>query len=275
MKIRIITGLIFGLVMIGAIWFSEITCSALLLFVLISGIHEYHKLLSPLGIKPLRIFSFFFSPIIFLFIAYNNLIRENISFNLLWIISIVFSIFLVLAVAELFRNKKKPFENIGTTLLSFFYLAIPLGMLQLSGFNDQGEYDPMRILFFFFFMWGSDTGAYFTGMAFGKHKLMERISPKKTIEGLFGGIIACGLIGLLAYSFLGILSPTQWILSGSLMALTGTAGDLFESMLKRNSGVKDSGNILPGHGGILDRFDSTFFSAPVYCIIILTPSFPA
>ena len=117
-------------------------------------------------------------------------------------------------------------------------------------------------------MWASDTGAYFSGRAFGKHKLFERLSPKKTIEGFIGGLITAGLVGIAAFYQLGTLPLWAWITTGIIMSITGTLGDLLESMLKRQTGIKDSGTILPGHGGILDRFDSTFFSAPVYWIIL-------
>jgi phosphatidate cytidylyltransferase len=98
--------------------------------------------------------------------------------------------------------------------------------------------------------------------------LFERLSPKKTIEGFFGGMLASGLLGWAAHSHLGKFGLIEWIGIGVLLSITGTAGDLFESMLKRQAGVKDSGNILPGHGGILDRFDSALLSAPVYWILL-------
>ena len=120
----------------------------------------------------------------------------------------------------------------------------------------------------FFFIWASDTGAYFSGRAFGKHKLFERISPNKTIEGFIGGLVASALVGIAAHHFLGEISLISWMCIGAFVSITSTLGDLFESMLKRQSDIKDSGNILPGHGGILDRFDSTLISAPIYWFLL-------
>lgn len=117
-------------------------------------------------------------------------------------------------------------------------------------------------------MWASDTGAYFTGRFLGKHKLFERLSPKKTIEGFLGGVVTAMITGFLASLFFESSSALYWILTGAIMSVTGTLGDLFESMIKRQFQVKDSGTILPGHGGILDRFDSTFISIPVYWLLI-------
>jgi phosphatidate cytidylyltransferase len=170
--------------------------------------------------------------------------------------------------SELFRTSEKPIENIATSLLSIFYIGIPCGLLVTISINNEGVYEPWNVLYLFFFIWASDTGAYFSGRAFGKHKLFERISPNKTIEGFIGGVILSALVGIAAHHFLGGISLISWMSIGAFVSVTSTLGDLFESMLKRQSGIKDSGSILPGHGGILDRFDSTLISAPIYWILL-------
>ena len=180
----------------------------------------------------------------------------------------LFVVILGIFCIELFRSKHKPFENMAAIFMGAVYLAIPLGLIVSSSVDADGSYQPWNILYFFFFMWASDTGAYFVGKFAGKRKLFERLSPKKTVEGFLGGMLASALLGWLAFAHLGTMGLPQWLGIGILLSITGTAGDLFESMLKRQAGIKDSGSILPGHGGILDRFDSALLSAPVYWMIM-------
>lgn len=177
-------------------------------------------------------------------------------------------LFLGIAAVEMFRMSAQAFQNVSTTLFGAIYTCIPFTLLVNTGVDAQGHYAPWTIMGFFFIIWASDTGAYFAGRSFGKHKLAERLSPKKTVEGFVGGIIASALVAFLISHYNSTLGVNAWILCGIVLAIAGTAGDLFESMLKRQLGVKDSGNILPGHGGILDRFDSTYFAAPVYWMFI-------
>ncbi len=260
----------FGIVLIGSIYFSEYTCLLLLLVILMTGIYEYHGLVRHMGIEPQPLLMtvlnlFCFIACIVVPVAWQ---AEGITLpDLFWSGSIFIGLLLALMLTEIFRAKPRPLENMAAALFSVFYLALPLGLLLNASIGPDGAYNWKQVLFFFLFMWASDTGAYFTGKAFGKHKLLERLSPRKTIEGFFGGMILSIVTGWAAFHFIGQHPLLLWLAGGALMAFTGTLGDLFESMLKRQAGIKDSGNILPGHGGILDRFDSTFFSAPVYFLL--------
>ena len=268
---RVITGTVFGGVLIGAILWNEYSFATLLLGILMVSIYEYHQLLKNLEIFPNTFFTIAGNLLIFCGCIYFTVVHSYLGiqpFQVLVAAGLLILIFLLLICSELFRSYPKPIENIGTSILSLFYFGLPIGLLLLASLNTSFEYDPWRVLFFFFFMWASDTGAYFTGRLIGKHKLFERHSPKKTIEGLMGGITVSGLVGVAAWYFLGLLPLAGWILIGCLLALTGTIGDLAESMFKRQAGIKDSGKILPGHGGFLDRFDSTYFSAPIYYLLL-------
>ncbi|MDO4695168.1 phosphatidate cytidylyltransferase [Porphyromonas sp.] len=181
--------------------------------------------------------------------------------------------------AELYRNRQNPIYEVGLAFFSHLYIAIPLGMLMLlcvdkgttSGL-DLGSMSFHRtfwLLPIFVFVWLNDTGAYLVGSKFGKHKLFERISPKKTFEGFAGGILFT-LLGAVAfyYIFPEVTSVFYWLILALLVGVFSTWGDLFESFIKRTYGVKDSGNILPGHGGILDRIDSILFAAiPAFMFI--------
>jgi phosphatidate cytidylyltransferase len=268
---RIVTGTIFGVTLIGGILWSEYALTCIALFIIIVGSYELNNIFQKINIFPNKIFVFTGNISLFVACLFFALFRDDLSFlgkEILLIFSSFIGFYLLLFAIELFRNKEKSLENLGAVFFSAIYVALPIGLLTISSVDNVGNYNGWRVLFFFFFMWASDTGAYFSGRAFGKHKLFERLSPKKTIEGFIGGLITAGLVGIAAFYQLGTLPLWAWITTGIIMSITGTLGDLLESMLKRQTGIKDSGTILPGHGGILDRFDSTFFSAPVYWIIL-------
>ena len=278
MRTRIITGVLFGIALIGGILFSQYSFVLLLLAILLIGQRELIQLLASPAIdaKPSRFLSVLLSLTVFggfiLFPVLDNAIGISSLNYYLYFASIIL-LLSALMVYELFRASATAIQNIAAAFLGPVYLAIPLGFLVLIAIYPDGGFHPWTVLFFFFFMWSSDTGAYFTGRFFGKTKLLERLSPKKTIEGFVGGMIVASLMGIAAWSVLGMIPLWTWMLIGALMAFTGTAGDLFESMLKRQAGIKDSGNLLPGHGGILDRFDSTFLSAPLFWLLLKLSDF--
>ncbi|TKB68109.1 MAG: phosphatidate cytidylyltransferase [Nitrospira sp.] len=148
------------------------------------------------------------------------------------------------------------------TLFGVLYLGLTLGMLSMTRLLPQGEW---LIFFLLLVTWASDTGAYYVGTLFGRHRLAPTISPKKTVEGLVGGLIGAIIVAYAArWWFLPELSGLDCLILGTLLTLTGLWGDLAESAMKRSVGMKDSGGILPGHGGMLDRLDSLLFTAPVF-----------
>lgn len=141
------------------------------------------------------------------------------------------------------------------------YIIIPfLLIIKLPAIN--GEYNPHLIIGIFLIIWANDTFAYIVGRMIGKHKLLERISPKKTIEGFAGGLVFAIAVSYILSRFYTFLSPAIWIASAVIIVIFGSLGDLVESQFKRNAGVKDSGTIMPGHGGVLDRLDSIIFAIP-------------
>lgn len=186
---------------------------------------------------------------------------------------VVFLLPIILLLREMYwwpRDQQpfSPFANIGVALLGLFYVTLPMSGLNVLAFGPHG-YDYRRIFGLLFLIWAADTGAYIAGKNFGKHKLAPGISPGKTWEGLIGGALLTLAVGWA----LGYLIPELPLMHRLVAALVasgfGVLGDLAESMLKRNVGVKDSGRIMPGHGGLLDRFDAFLFVVPVLVVLQL------
>jgi phosphatidate cytidylyltransferase len=168
-------------------------------------------------------------------------------------------------ISTLYRPTKNALQLIGGLLLAIFYIFIPLSLASPVALQS-GTYEHKTLIGLFILIWSSDSWAYVSGRALGKRKLFERLSPNKTWEGFWGSVILTSLTGyIISLNGFG-LSNIEWITLGAITVFVATAGDLFQSMLKRTSNIKDSGNILPGHGGILDRFDSILFCLPAYYI---------
>ncbi len=165
---------------------------------------------------------------------------------------------------ELFRKKSTSIQNAALTLLGIVWISMPLATFLYISFlpAETMEYNPLLNLGYFVILWFGDTGAYLVGMAMGKNSLFKRISPRKTIEGSVGGLVAALSAAVLNAAVFGRLEMGQWLLLAFIINLSGTFGDFAKSMLKRSVHVKDAGNLLPGHGGFLDRFDSLIGSAP-------------
>ncbi len=253
---RIISGIIGGAGVVFCLLYNQWSYLFFLLALGVAGQYEFYTLIKNDGEDPLSkwgiLNGFLINILTFLVLA--NLIPAKIFTILFVLIGIIY-------ITELYRKSSNPFENIAFTLIGIFYVAIPMAMLHVAAFS-QGVFSSQIVGGIFFMLWASDSGAYFAGKAFGKHKLFERISPKKTWEGLAGGLaLAITLAVFLGYYFHDL--PTwKWICLAIIIATTGTYGDLVESMLKRSLQIKDSGNLIPGHGGILDRFDGILLASP-------------
>lgn len=186
-------------------------------------------------------------------------------------------------IAELYTKAPNPINNWAYTMLSQMYIALPFAMVNVLAFRGVGNgvvYNYLAPLSIFVFLWTNDTGAYLSGSLFGKHKLFPRVSPGKSWEGSIGGgllvLLVAALVGMYQNSDMHetatelILTVPQWMGLGLVVVLFGTLGDLVESLFKRTIGIKDSGNILPGHGGMLDRFDSSLMAFPAAVIYLYT-----
>ncbi len=159
-------------------------------------------------------------------------------------------------------------------VMGLFCIALPLAHFILVRGGDGATSGPARVAFLLLAVWGSDTAAYAVGVTLGRHRLAPFLSPKKSWEGLIGAVAGGALAGVLVGPLANVASPGSSALVGSILGLAGQLGDLFESLWKRASGVKDSGSIIPGHGGLLDRVDSFLFAAPVfhYLALVILPA---
>lgn len=262
---RTITGLIFIIIVIGSICWSIYSFMLVFLVVSLLGINEFYKLSSLNQIKPQVFYGLFLGAYVFTSIslfAHDIIGFEFVLLNLL--------LFLITFIIELYRKTEHPFANIAHTLLGALYIALPLSLLNFlySPFQIRGEFNTHLLLGFFIIIWTTDTVAYLAGSAFGRHKLFERISPGKTWEGSAGAFVSGILTAFVLSLIFKDLVFYQWMIISMIIVITGTFGDLVESLLKRSVNVKDSGTIMPGHGGILDRFDGVFFAAPFVFIYI-------
>lgn len=193
--------------------------------------------------------------------------------SLLWYLPFLLALPLLVILLGLFQPAEPNFQDAGMLTLSFFYIVAPfilLTSIQLWHLPGSGL-SPLIGIFILF--WTNDTGAYLSGRTLGKHALFPAVSPKKTWEGLIGGVLLCLIaayvLSLYALSF----TLGQWLIIGGLVAVFGTLGDLAESMWKRQLGIKDSGTIMPGHGGLLDRFDGFFIALPAIHIYLFILKF--
>lgn len=276
---RAITGIIFVGVLIGCILGGPISFSLLFALITALTIHEFGVIISKQPDveinKPICMLAGVF---LFFGFAYLGVMPGQTEILIPYLFLIIY-----LLVSELYLKKKNPLNNWAYAMMSQIYIALSFAMLNVLAYhsignegelsNYQVQYNPILPLSIFIFTWINDTGAYCTGMLFGKHRLFERISPKKSLEGSIGGGVF-SIIGAIVMAYFFPFMPISiWIGLALTVVIFGTLGDLTESLLKRTIGIKDSGNILPGHGGMLDRFDSTLMAVPAAVVYLYVISF--
>lgn len=273
---RAITGVIFVGVLIGCILGGPISFSLLFALITALTIHEFGTIVSKQPDveinKPICMLAGVF---LFFGFAYLGVMPGQSEILIPYLFLLIY-----LLVNELYLKKKNPLNNWAYTMMSQVYIALSFSMLNVLAYHSVGgtspyqiQYNPILPLSIFIFTWINDTGAYCTGMLFGKHRLFERISPKKSWEGSIGGGVFSIIAAILMAHFFPFMSIGVWIGLALTVVVFGTWGDLTESLLKRTLGIKDSGNILPGHGGMLDRFDSTLMAVPAAVVYLYVISF--
>ncbi|WP_068474701.1 phosphatidate cytidylyltransferase [Saccharicrinis aurantiacus] len=260
---RTITGILFVLIIAGGIFYSPVSFFVVFFAVVILGTTELHKLLKGGGIEP----SFFLTVLLSVFVYVASfLVNSGISDPKLFFLLIPIS--MGIFITELYRKKNNPIGNIGGTLLIALLIAVPFSLLSKIAYLS-GTYNFRVPLIIFILVWLNDTGAYLFGVSLGKHRLFERISPKKSWEGAIGGFMLTLFAAGEIYILWPAMSLIHWLVLSALISVVAIYGDLSESLLKRSLNAKDSGNLLPGHGGVLDRFDAVLFAIPITLFFLI------
>ena len=248
---RALTGAVYIILLLSAVFLNSDAFDFLFMTFGLACLYEYKKLVHLKGY-------YIFIAYLALWWAYIYLVNDQVLINILMFITIAIDIALLFF---LFSKKKKLFNRIQKFIIGLFYVGGGCIFLTMIPYKDN-EFAKLLIMGIFILIWVNDTFAYLVGRSLGRTKLYSAVSPKKTVEGSFGGFIFAILAAFIMGKFETLIDPLQWMILASVIVITGSLGDLIESKFKRVAKVKDSGAILPGHGGMLDRLDSLIFAAP-------------
>lgn len=280
--VRTASGIVLLAVVLGAILWSKWSFGLLLLAIIIGGEREFYRLAKKAGYQPQRLLGYIAGTVIFIiaFAFMLVLTSDDTNFRTLGLLelAVILILYIILLlpmmfIKELFRKSPTPIANIGSTLMGLVYVAMPMSLLLfIPLLIGKGEWNPLAVLFYIFIIWANDVFAYLFGITLGKHRLFERVSPKKSWEGFIGGLLGAMAMGYIAAVATGG-NHAEWIGMALIAAISGVLGDLVESLFKRSVDVKDSGHILPGHGGWLDRFDALILSVPFVFLYLVFCAF--
>jgi phosphatidate cytidylyltransferase len=266
--IRTLSGIVMVATLIGATLFSKLTFVLLLLAITLGGEWEFYRLAKKAGTSPQRFVGMLAGTM--MIVAAAAALHEILAITAVLMVAFMILIPMPL-IFELYRKSATPMANVGITYAGVIYVALPMALLTFFPMMlGNGEWKPWSVILYIFIIWANDVFAYLFGITLGKHRLFERISPKKSWEGFFGGLLGAMAMGFVAAKVLDA-NVAMWIGLALIAAITGVFGDLVESLLKRSVDVKDSGSFIPGHGGWLDRFDALIFSVPfafIYLVIV-------
>jgi len=259
---RIIAGLIGAAIVVFCICYSEVSYFVLFGAIAFITLNEFYGLLGKARIHTSKVIGYIIG--ISLYII-TFLVESRIIFPEYYYL--VFSLAFILFINELYRRKEDSFIAVAYTLLGVIYVALPFSLLTICAFFT-GEYRFGIVLGIIFLVWANDIGAYIAGRTLGKNKLFPSVSPKKTWEGSVGGAVLSLAISFGLSQYIHELTTMQWMIMSGIIIVTGSYGDLVESLLKRILAIKDSGEAIPGHGGFLDRFDALVFCLPFITVFL-------
>ena len=254
---RAITSVVGAGVILTALVYSDWTYFLIFALILGASQMEFYKLSGLDGMLPLKSFGTMLGLLIF---ALTFMVeKERLPHEYLYLIFPLVSLTFFIKLYK--KTDKKPFTGVAYTYLGIFYVAVPFSLLNLAVFSVDAVYHYEILVGCILILWASDTGAYFAGTRFGKTKLFERVSPKKSWEGFIGGAFSALIVAFVISNYFLVLEDWKWLVIAGII-IAGTYGDLIESLFKRSIEIKDSGSVLPGHGGFMDRFDGLLLSAP-------------
>jgi phosphatidate cytidylyltransferase len=263
---RTITGIIYVIILAAGIFLHPFAFAFVFAGITAIGLAEFYNLATTEQIRPWKFTGIFSGVALFIanFLYASGYIQLTILISLILILFVIFFL-------GLFRWKEHIVLNIGVTYLGILYIAFPVSLLSYLCYpgKESSHFTYEILLGYLVIIWLYDTGAYITGSLIGKHKIMEKVSPGKTWEGFAGGLIIATGIALILAGIFKTITRADWLIITLITVITGTLGDLFESGIKRNALIKDSGRLLPGHGGILDRIDSILLSVPFVLLYLL------
>ena len=262
MKTRAITGIFFVGVMLASVLLGAYAFTLFFLILSILCTEEFYRLVTTTEVKPQKRWGLALVISIYLPLS-MYFFKGELLINILICVPVT----ILIIVAELYRKYANPFHNISYTIFGVLFAAVPFCFFYAIAFID-GSYSFHYPLAFLILLWSSDTGAYLFGINLGKHRLFERHSPKKTWEGFAGGMLTSLFAAFILSRYFNDLSTIHWLGMSAIIVTAGTLGDLSESMLKRSLETKDSGSLLPGHGGLLDRFDGLLLAAPLVFVYL-------
>ena len=268
--IRLFTAIAIVAVQVLCTYLSPYSFAGLFLLLTALAVNEFLKVLSHGGVQVSRPLMIVGSCYLFFAFWLNSLTRGESL-----VVFFPYLLFLIYCyIKELFGKHPNPIANLGAIMLSQMYVVLPLSLINVLAFtpfecyHSEAPYYAITLAIYIF-IWVNDTGAYLSGITLGRHKMFPRISPKKSWEGAVGGALATIASAFIVAHFYTFMELWQWIGMALVVVLAGTFGDLTESMVKRQLDIKDSGHILPGHGGFLDRLDSMLFAIPAVVAYLL------
>lgn len=264
---RSVSASIFVILLLGSVWFGYNSFCLFFLAVSLMGLKEFYNLSDKFKLQSFNVIGIVLGLIFYALFINWQLVFPGFSISNKQSVVVLFP-FIVL-VAALFTSKTQAFLSALYTTVGLLYAVLPFTLLQRLVLNSEGYYKPHLLTGIIFLIWSNDTFAYLGGSLFGKNKMIERISPGKTWEGTIFGVLMTFALSFVLQRYLISFDDNRWMILGVLVPVLATIGDLVESLLKRQAGVKDTGNIMPGHGGVLDRFDSLIFVTPFVYVLHL------
>ncbi|UCH13480.1 MAG: phosphatidate cytidylyltransferase [Bacteroidales bacterium] len=263
---RLITAALSIILITGSLLLGKYTYGLVVFAVNLIALFEFFNIISVRNLNPGKYTGIFLGSVLFIssFLISSNVISNKFYLALIPLAVLVF-------IFEIFRNKPDPLINIAVTFLGIIYISFPLSVINYLVFypGNISGYTYSVLLGYLVLIWTNDTSAYIFGVTVGKHKLFKRISPKKTWEGFIGGTIITIAVAYLIPGLFSSLNRVDMLVFGGIISIFGVAGDLSESMFKRSMNLKDTGKMLPGHGGILDRIDSVLLTSPLVFLYLV------